>query len=259
MPGSNQITIGGIPLEIVVTAKEAKRVYVRRQVPSQESDPTIPKTMRWTYSGPIGRSYEDGDGLGHDHGTLDTHEDGLLTSQGAVTALTVSGSDPIASGSAALGALVLGSRALGGGTSASAPGTITHIAEHQRRLWLARGNFLTQVNPSGWTVERTHNVSAVIRGMAEWFGKLRLGLGPTKAIQTITGVTTSGATLADTQVSGADTNGSEMRVINDRLWWVRANDSTDDNKLRFTQDDFTSQSTGFRVGDKGVPRLRLEW
>lgn len=254
MAGANEIKIGGTSLEIVVTKKDSKRLYVRRTRASQESDPTNPKVMRWQVSGPIGNSYEGADGyLGHDYGTLETRQDGMLTSLGAVSTLTVSGSDPLVSGTSALGAMPLGSRALGAGTASATPGTITHIESYFDRLFLGRGNFVTQVNPSTWTVEQTKNVSAVVRGMAEWFGKLRIGLGPTKAIQTVNGVSSTGATYADTQVSGSDTYGREMRVIGDKLWWNRANDSSDDNRLRYTADDFSSQSTGFRVGDRGVP------
>ena len=253
MPGSNEIKIGGMPLEIAVTKKDAKRLYVRRDRNAQESDPTIPKVLRWQVSGPIGQSYESADGyLGHDHGTLETRQDGLLTSLGAVTALTVSGSDPISSGTAALGAMALGARALGAGTASATPATISHIVANQKRLFLGRGNFVTQVNTAAWTIEETTNLTAAVRGMAEWFGKLRIGLGPTKAIQTVTAVSSTGATFADTQVGGSDTNAREMRVIGDKLWWNRANDTSDDNKLRFTVDDFSSQSSGFRVGDRGV-------
>lgn len=258
MPGANVITVGGLSLDIATTVKDSKRLYVRRQEAAQESDPTRPMVARWNVSGPIGQSYERADGyLGHDHGTLETRQDGLLTSLGAVTSLTISGSDPLATGSAALGAMPLGLRALGGGSSQSAPTAITHIAEYGKRLFLGRGAFVTQVNPSSWTVEQTKAVSAVVRGMAEWFGKLRIGLGQFKAIQTVTSPTSSGAMYADTQVSGSDTNGREMRVINDRLWWNRAADSADDNKLRFTEDDFASQSSGFRVGDRGVPATAI--
>lgn len=245
--------IAGMPLDIAVTKKDAKRLYVRRDRNAQEADPTIPRTMKWQVSGSLGNSYESPDGyLGHDHGTLETRQEGLLTSLGAVSTLTVSGSDPIVSGTAALGAMPLGARALGGGTSSATPGTISHIASNFDRLFLARGNFVTQVNPASWAVEETTNVSATVRGMAEWFGKLRIGLGVSKAIQTVTGVNTLGAGYADTQVSGSDTYGREMRVIGDKLWWNRANDTSDDNKLRYTADDFSSQSSGFRVGDRGV-------
>ena len=258
MPGPNTITVGGLSLEIATTAKDSKRLYVRRQEAAQDSDPTRPMVARWRVSGPVGQSYESTDGyLGHDHGTLETRQDDLLTSLGAVTSLTISGSDPLSTGSSALGSMPLGLRALGGGASLSSPTAITHIQQYANRLFLGRGAFVTQVKPSEWTVEQTRAIGATVRGMAEWFGKLRIGLGPQKAIQTVNGVSSSGATYADTRVSGSDTNGREMRVINDRLWWNRAEDSTDDNKLRFTLDDFASQSSGFRVGDRGVPATAI--
>ena len=97
MPAAAQIGINGNNYSLAGEdlLPRGKRSYLRRLRPLQDSEPGIPRTVRWTLSGPIGKSREGADGsLGHDHGTLETRYDGLLTSLGAITTLSVSSSDP---------------------------------------------------------------------------------------------------------------------------------------------------------------------
>lgn len=258
MPGSNQILIAARNYSIAGQdlMPRGKRSYLRRDRPVQESDPGIPKTARWTLSGPIGLSREGPNGeLGHDYGTLETRYDGLLTSLGAVSTLSLSTSDPpLGASSAMLGTtLMLGTRVLGGGTSLSDPTTITHIKEMTSYLFVGRGGFVSQVNPSTWALVATRAMSAGVRGMALWFNKLRIGLGGTAALSTVTSPTTTGATYTAQQVAGSDVLAKEMVVGNDRLWMVRADSAgTNENLMRFTADDFASISSGFTVGDRGI-------
>lgn len=246
--GGHNYTIAGDDL-----TPNGKRAYVRRQKALQPADPGIPVTVSWQYHGPIGKSRAMQD-PGHDHGTLETRWDNVLTSLGAVSTLTLSTRDPLSSGSAALGAMPLGARALGGGSSLATPQAITHIKEAGGQLFVGRGGLVTQVNPSSWAVVATTVMGAVVRGMAQWFMKLRIGLGGTKAIQTVTGVNSaSAATFTNTQVSASDVFAKEMAVGNNSLWMVRADVSgTNENRLRRTTDDFASISTGFVVGDPGI-------
>lgn len=261
MPASNRITIAGHNYGIAAQTlmPRGKRSYLRRTLSVQAGDsvPGIPRVARWRLSGPIGRSREGPGGeLGHDHSNLETRFDGLLTSGGAVSTLDASSLDgPLAASSAMLGStFMLGTRVLGGGTSLAAAATITHIKEMAGYLFLGRGGFVTQVDPSSWAVVATQTIGATVRGMANWFGKLRIGVGATKALQTVTGPSSSGATYTDEQVSGSDVLAKELTVGNDRLWLVRADTAgTDENKLQFTADDFSSISDGFTVGDRGVP------
>src|SRR3990167_1100495 len=168
MPASNQILIAAHNYSIAGESlmPKGKRSYLRRDRPVQESDPGIPKTARWTLSGPIGLSREGPNGeLGHDHSTLETRYDGLLTSLGAVSTLDVSTSDsPLADSPAMLGiGFMLGTRMLGGGTSLSTPSTITHIKEMTGFLFVGRGGFVSQVNPSTWALVATRAMSAHVR------------------------------------------------------------------------------------------------
>ena len=261
MAGSNQITIGpvGATHNYTIAAEtlvpKGKRNYLRRNRVAGEGDPMIPKIARWQYHGPIGRSREGPNGeLGHDHSTLETRYDGLLTSLGAVSTTTVSSLDsPLSGSSAMLGGFMLGARMLGGGTSLATPTVITHIKEMTGHLFLGRGAFVTQLSGSSFAVEATHAVSAVVRGMELWFNKLRIALGGSLALLTVTSPTSSGATYTAQQVSGSDVLAKEMTVGNDRLWLVKADAAgTNENKLMFTADDFASISSGFAVGDRGI-------
>ena len=262
MPGTNEVHFGATgAVHVWEIAGESllpkgKRGYVRKSRASQESDPGVPKTATWRIT-KLGYSRETEDGfLGTDFATLETRFENQLTSLGAVSSTTLSSADPPnATASSMLGAFQLGASMLGGGTAASAPIVITHIKEAGAQLFVARGAYVTQVNPATWAVVATKALGAAVRGMAFWFNKLRLGMGGTLAIQTVTGVNASSvATFTDEQVSGSDTNGKEMEVVANRLWWVRADPAgTNENRLRFTEDDFVSQSSGFVVGDPGVP------
>ena len=261
MPGTNEVHFGATgAVHVWNIAGESllpkgKRGYVRKPRQSQGSDPGIPKTATW-HIGPLGNSRERDDGfLGTEYATLETRFDDLLTSLGAATSLTLNATGATAALSSMLGITnMLGTRMLGGGTSNASPGVITHIKEMNGQLFVAGGAFVTQVNPATWAVVAIKALGAVVRGMEMWFAKLRLGLGGSVAIQTVTGVTASAvATFTDEQISGADTFGKEMAVADDRLWWVRADAAgTNENRLRFTADDFVTQSSGFVVGDPGV-------
>lgn len=257
MPASNEVTIAGHRYTIAGQSllPRGQRAYVQRLRALQQSEPGIPKTAVWKISGSMGQSRERADGfLGHDHANLDTRFDDLLTSLGAVSTLTLSTSDPLSSGSAALGALPLGGRALGGGTSLATSQQITHIVETARQVFVARGGLVTQVDLSAWVVVATTAIGATVRGIAEWFGKLRIGIGGQKAMQTVTGITTTAApTYSDTQVSGSDVLTKELAVAGNRLYMVRADPAgTNENRIRYTLDNFASISPGFLVGDPGV-------
>lgn len=236
-----------------------KRAMTRKTRPSQPTDPSMLLTRRWKLSGPLGKSRQGEDGsLGCEYATLDHRFDDLLTSLPAVSTLTLTAYDPLASGAAKLGAFALGSVALGAGTSLASPLTVSHIAENAGRFFLARGAFVSQVNISSWTLEATKTLAAMVYGMANWFRKLRLGMGGTLALQTVTGIGSSGSTYTATQVSATDVLAKELTVGNDRLVMVRADPAgTNENRIRWTLDDFVSLSggasgAGFFVGDPGV-------
>lgn len=254
MAPDSQLLIAGHNFTIAgqTLLPSGKRSFIRRVRPSQGAE-TFPTTAIWPLSGPLGQSREGANGeLGHDWGTLEARFDGLLTSLGQVSTTDASANDPPLGGLSAMLGFMLGTRVLGGGTALSAPGLITHIKEAAGQLFLGRGGFVTQVDPSTNAVVETTPLGAGVQGMEMWFQKLRIGLGGTKAIQTVTGVSATGANYSDTQVASADTYGKEMVAGNDRLWFVRADPAgTDENRLRYTLDDFVSQSTGFVVGDPG--------
>ena len=227
---------------------------------SSLQDPSWLLVRQWKLSGPTGQSKQRADGyLGLDWASLEHRYEDQLMSLGAVSTLNVASSDPIgASLTAALGGMPLGGRALGGGSSGSGPQSISHIREAGDRLFLARGGYVTQVNPASWVVEQTKTLTAVVRGMAVWFNKLRLGMGAQLALQTVTGINASGATYTATQVSGSDVLAKELMEGNNRLWQVQADAAaTNENRLRYTLDDFASNSNNFVVGDPGVPATAI--
>lgn len=240
---------------------KGRRALTRKTRSSQASDPAPLMVRRWKLGGvPLGKSRQGQDGaLQIEWATLDHRFEDLLTSLPAVSTVTVSGSDPLSSGTAALGAMPLGGRALGGGSSLGTPMTITHVKENSGRMFVGRGGFVSQVNISSWTLEATRTMNGLVRGMENWFRKLRISQGSADAIQTVTGITTTGATYSDTQVSATDVNANEMAVIDNRLVMIRADSAgTNENRIRWTLDDFSSLSggvsgAGFFVGDPGIP------
>lgn len=257
MPRGNILSLSGTNYDIAAASllPKGKRAIQRRRRASQNSDPGRIQTVAWELAGPIGQSRERGDGfLGHDWSNLETRQPGLLTSLGAVSTTTLSSDDsPRAALSAMLGVgFMLGTRMLGGGTSSGQAQTITHIGEDRSYLFVARGAYETQVS-SAWAVVNTTVHDATIKGMGAWYNKGRLGFGSGDVAKTRVGVTSTGTTYADIQVSAVDVYAKEMAVGSDRLWFVRSDlTGTNENRIRFTQDDFASASSGFPVGDPGI-------
>ena len=252
----DQVLLAGHNYELAAESLLPKgRRALRRQTRAiQASDPGKFQIATWRLSGPLGQTRENEGGLGIEHATLEHRYPDLLTSLMTVTTLSLTSADPPgASSSSALGALVLGGRALGGGTSSSTPQTITHIKEMGAYLFVHGGAFTRQINPSTWTVTAAKVHQALVRGAENWqTGKQRIGLGQAAPMVTITSPNSSGATYADTLIGSDNVYANELALGNDRLWMVRA-DAGNENRLRFTTDDFASASTGFVVGDPGVP------
>lgn len=263
MPGPGQISINGTPWDIVAESllPSGRRAYSRKTRPSQESDPGRIKVATWHLTGPIGLSRERHAAeqnpqvgvLGHDWSNLETRLNDLLTSLAARSTLTLSGSDPFATASAALGGFAFGAAAFGGGAAAAAPQIIEHIDADRRYLFAHRGALSTQIDPSTWTVVQTVSQPANVKGAVSWFGKGRIALGGASKLRSRSAVTATGATYVeeDADVSGVYAKG--LTRGNDRLWMINA-DLTGgaENRVRFCLDDLATVSDPFVVGDPKV-------
>ena len=263
MAGVNEIVLNSVTYELVAESQlpRGRRAYATDLRPSQESDARI-RTARWKLSGPTGLSNETPNGfLGHDFSVnIETRYDNLITSVAARNTLSLSTSDPLSSASSALGGFALGAAALGGGATSSTAQNLTHMDEDHAQLFCHRGSFSTQVNIAAGSPSVTETVAhdATVKGVAVWFEQGRLGLGSTVAIQTRSAVQSTGSTYTDTQVSAADVFAKEMTVGTDRLWMVDADiGAGDENKVKFTLDDFASESNSFVVGDRRIPATGL--
>ena len=253
MPSLGQISIDGKPWNLAAASllPRGKRAYRRTLRSSQPGDPAQSRVAVWALSGPIGPSRERGGVLGHDHSNLETRYDALLTSLAARSTLDLSTQDPLSSGTASLGALPLGARALGGGSSAAVPHAAEHIDADRDYLFPHRGAFSTQVDPSDWSVVHTWAHQALVRGAVPWFGKGRVALGSSVKLQTRSGVTASGARYEDTDADISGVYAKALSVGNDRLWLADAS-SANENRLRYSLDDLAAISNAFRVGDPRV-------
>lgn len=231
-----QLILDGAPYTIAPDS--GRRSYLQRTRASQPTDPGRLLIRQWALAGPMGQSRQAPNGyLGVDFvDNLDHRWPNLLTSAPAVSTITLSGQDPLSSASSALGGFALGAAALGGGTSLATAQTITHIRESQGYIFVARGAFSTMVNSSFALVE-TETLDGTIRGMERWFGTLKLPLGSTATMQQVASVTATGATYADV----GTVNAKAIVLGNDRCWFVDAS-STNDNRLRYTFDDFANLS-----------------
>lgn len=236
---------------------KGKRAYVRRNKTTQPSDPGQIKTMRWKISGPMGQSHEREDGfLGVEYCiNLEHQYDNLLTAVATRNTLTLSSKDPIAGSAAKLGAFAFGAAAFGGGTGLNTPGNITHIDEDRGYIFCGRGTLSTQVDITGTpAVVQTRSFDARIRGAAQWFGRGYYGLGGAVAVRRRTTVGAGGSQYEPVSSGGVAVHAKELGVGNDRLWMVHGDPSgVDENKVRYTLDDFTSISNAFQVGDPKVP------
>ena len=230
---------------------KGKVLATRRKRSTNGTDPGRIRTAVWNVSGPAGTgSREKGDRpLGVDYvQNLETRFDDLLTSSGKRNSLSLSTSLN-ASNTAYFGGPKFG--ALGTKFGGAVAGTtIAYVAEQNSYMIFFGGRVATQVRISDWAVVDTHIFDATVKGVASWFGKVRVGLGGTKALQTLTGISESGMTWADQQVSSTDVLAKALEVGTDRLWLVRASSTgANDNEVRYTLDDFSSISNSFVVGN----------
>lgn len=251
MPPSQRLILNS---KAYAVASDGKRVITREMRPTNGTDPGRIRTVSWRPDSPIGSSRWSTSGkLATDYTqNLATDLTGQLTSVGARDTITLTSTDPKASSTAYFGGPKFGASATKFGGQVAGM-DVTHIAEQGGYLIFMRGLLATQVRISDWTVISTHTFDATVKGAASWFGKVRAGLGGTKAMQSLTGVTSTAQTWGDTQVSGSDVLAKAMVVGTDRLTFVEADQAgTNENKIRYTTDDFATLGNRFQVGDPKV-------
>lgn len=248
MAREGQILLDGHPYDILSQGGDrpsGKRSYQKSRRPSQGTDSGFMQEAVWTLGGqPIGNSREGANGaLGHDYSdNLDTYYSGLLTSAAKANDITLEETDIGGTTTPAFyGSAIYGDVVYQGGTSSSMSANVSHIGEQiSQYLLFARGSYLTLVD-TALSVVSTDILDAPIRGLENWQGFNWLGQGEGVELQKVYGYSTSG--IKHSSVS--NTYVGEMRVGNDRLWYVVA----DTNKAGYTLDDFSNQATPFAVGD----------
>jgi hypothetical protein len=239
-------------------AAEGLLPYGRRSLerfyrPSQISDPARIRQATWQLWGPQGNSREKipvgaAEGfLGVDYANvLDHYYDDLLTSAPARTALDLSSADP--SQSSSLLPFTLPT-ALGG----FAIGNVSHISEDRNFLIFARGQAHTWVRPSDMTVRGTKTLPAAIEGQDVWRNQVRIGLGAGAFARSVTQISATDLVYTDSAVQV-----KAMRRGSDRLWMVEGDSSGGvQNRIKWTQDDMSTFSNTFLVGDDKIPATGL--
>lgn len=139
---------------------------------------------------------------------------------------------------------------LSGGTGGDPP--VTHFAEQDGYLLVARGQLLTQVSLTTWAVISTTVLDAPVLDMDHWFGQVYVALGASEPLQRVVAVLTTGPVLEDVvATSPAGTvYASAIKRGSDRAWYVDADQSGSTyNFVGYTLDAFVTLAAPFQVGD----------
>lgn len=243
---SRYIELNGDQYQI---AETGRRALTRRMRDSQPTDPSKIVEERWTLSGPVGQSRQREDGfLGQDYSeSLETRYDDLLTSLPARTTVTLNTLDLGGTGDSHLGATAtLGGFHLGLGTSTLGVADASHIHEDRGQVFVARGQFISQVRPDTMALVETEEMPQRVEGMVFWQGQGYVGVGPNETLRRRTTVSASGSSYATV---GSIEAGTMVATLKHCFYVDRR--SANENEMRFTLDNFATESNAFQVHDTG--------
>ena len=239
------------------TEMGGKRALVRNFRATNASDPGRIRLVSWELWGPIGASQEAMSGiLATDYvQNLETRFPRRLISKGARTAVTLTSKDPVGvSNSYKLGEFKLGdvSNKLGGPVTLT--DAVTHFAEQDGYLFAFRGRLGTQIKISDWSVVSTTVFPEPVQGAVSWYGRIRVGLGSSAPMRTLTSVSATGAVFEPTtNLLEEDVYAGPLAVGSDRCWYIARGSSGElENLAGYTLDGFETVANPFRVGDAKV-------
>jgi len=262
LPASLGAAVETLSLQIV-TDKNGKRAIQRNLRDANASDAGRTRRVEFEFWGPIGRSLESASGgLGVDFlRNLEARYQRQLTSSIAQVEVDLTGDDPPGLEGSVFDIAIFDTDYFGSDISGGSGGLppVTHFAEQNGYLLVARGLLLTQVdmNTTPWTVITTTVLDAPILDMDHWFGNVYIALGSGTPMQRVVAVLVTGPVLED--VTSDSPSGlvyaTAIKRGNDRVWYVDAEhhsrDAADDvyNFVGYTLDAFSTLAFPFQVGD----------
>lgn len=252
----------GTPLKLALLAENdlpsGRRAIIRDHSRATNArDPGRIRVVQWEISGPIGNSLQSlAGGLATDFTqNLDTRFLRRLVPVGKRTRIVLTGDDPDASATQPLfDGFKFDTVKFGGRASQGSDRNAKFMDEQGGYLFVHRGNLSTQIAFGDWSVVETVAHEAAVQGAESWFGKGRIGLGASVAMQTRTAVTSSGSTYEDTEDGNTDpVYALAIRAGSDRCWFI-VGDQTGvlQNLVSYTLDDFVTTAAPFPVGDRKV-------
>ncbi len=252
--GSNVLQLAIIDDEKI---QGGRRAIQRSYRPANTNDPGRIRRVEWNIWGPIGSSLESSAGLlGPDFAqNMDTRWARRLVAGVAQNYVDLTSADPPGIAGAYFGTAIFGvnyfGSSLGGGSTGLGPDVVV-FAEQGGYLLAYRGTISTQIDIGPFVVLSSVILPAVTYDADHWRQHVRVAVGGTSSIQTLSSIGPGTQTYVDTisTTPAGPVYAFAIKRGSDRAWYIDA--SSNESRMGYTLDAFVNLANPFQVGDPDV-------